>query len=97
MLHQRNIFFIMMHMIAACACILMFKHSAVRRKHIPDARASAVRRIRSLYLIGAARNTPHKILSKHSYNLLLLQSQCLSLSSNIFSDFAILLHAHSAK
>ena len=86
-----------MHMIAACACILMFKHSAVRRKHIPDARASAVRRIRSLYLIGAARNTPHKILSKHSYNLLLLQSQCLSLSSNIFSDFAILLHAHSAK
>ena len=26
MLHQRNIFFIMVHVIAACVCILMFKH-----------------------------------------------------------------------
>ena len=64
--HQRIVLSVAVHMVTAHGSVLLFKYPALFHKGVPDVLASSVIGVCPFDLIGAAGNTPYKILAKHN-------------------------------
>ena len=65
--HKLIVLFVTVHMVAGHRCILSIQSAALFRESIPDHPSGTILWISSFYLIGAAGNTPYKIISEHYF------------------------------